>query len=165
MGPTTLCFKKWSCESVRVPIIVVPLFTNQPINAIHIEERGVGINLRDKLAFTGGDVEHAIETVLSDKRTRNGTAGQATTFSLKEVNYIKVTACLSSEARLLYGANIVEMVATTGSSSFLVFEDVKVAYWQQFGISNFGATCATSAAALLGGIFVWRNMSSKTKIH
>ncbi|KAJ3007120.1 UNVERIFIED_CONTAM: hypothetical protein HDU68_003683, partial [Siphonaria sp. JEL0065] len=125
-----------------------------PLNSFNVEERGVGINLKDKLAFTARQVSDALSTILNAKRG-DKEAGHG--FSLDNVDKLKVIARLNAEASLLLGANTIETVARVGAWH-LIPADVGFSTWEAFGLEKgSGSIVFAVVFGFIGLLFVWRH--------
>ncbi|KAI9331846.1 hypothetical protein BDR26DRAFT_921933 [Obelidium mucronatum] len=132
-----------------IPLVVVPLFADQPLNAVYVEDSGIGISLKDKLGFTGNQVAAALSAILNAKRGSNQTE---TEFSLEPIEKLKGIARLNAQSSLLVGANTIETVARYGASH-LVPADVGFSIWSSLEISL--SVKASIAAGLFGVISLW----------
>ncbi|KAI9331847.1 hypothetical protein BDR26DRAFT_921934 [Obelidium mucronatum] len=115
-----------------VPLVVVPLFGDQHLNAVYVEERRIGINLKDKLGFTGNQVATALSVILNAKRGSNQTE---TEFSLEPLEKLKGIARLNAQSSLLVGANAIEAVARFGVGH-LVPADIGFSIWSSLRVTN-----------------------------
>ncbi|KAJ3344137.1 hypothetical protein HDU83_005387 [Entophlyctis luteolus] len=133
-----------SLESIYagVPLIVVPLFGDQPINGVYVQDAGLGFTLKDKKSFTNEDLVSRSSIILNAIKFRNSAETEG--FSLAKVQKLQALAQLQAEASFIVGANTIEAVARYGVNH-LVPANVKISTWQMLG-----GTDKTTLAAVLG---------------
>ncbi|ORY29879.1 hypothetical protein BCR33DRAFT_857498 [Rhizoclosmatium globosum] len=102
-----------------VPMLLIPLFGDQPLNAIHVQDAGIGVRIKDKLTFVPSEVLDAVDSILnappgSARLRYKDERGCSPEFSHDKVQKMKWMARMSSESSLLFAANTIETVARVG---------------------------------------------------
>ncbi|KAJ3283455.1 hypothetical protein HDU79_009076 [Rhizoclosmatium sp. JEL0117] len=113
-----------------VPMLLIPLFGDQPLNAIHVQDAGIGVRIKDKLTFVPSEVLDAVDSILnappgSARLRYKDERGCSPEFSHDKVQKMKWMARMSSKSSLLFAANTIETVARVGADH-LIPADVKV---------------------------------------
>ncbi|KAI8611979.1 hypothetical protein BC830DRAFT_1138821 [Chytriomyces sp. MP71] len=99
-----------------VPLLVVPVFGDQLLNAVRVEETGVGLALHEKNTFREEDVTERLGVLLRATAEGGEPVGK---LSFESVRRMQKIARLARETSLMQGANAIEMVASVGVDGWI----------------------------------------------
>ncbi|KAJ3247893.1 hypothetical protein HDU78_002646 [Chytriomyces hyalinus] len=116
-----------------VPLLVVPIFGDQPINALNVVANGIGLRIQDKATMQAIEVTEKVETLLKTMTTQNKSSHPV--LNLQKVKNMKTLARFNRETSLLAGANAMEIAARIGVDH-LIPANEKFSTWEVMGLGR-----------------------------